>query len=429
MIRVPHLRHRLLRVSFTGEALQGEAQITQTSSSPAPLPQTDITSIASGPPLLIDAGVEFDDYLILKKIGQGGMGSVFLAQQKSLGRQVAIKVLPSHLGEDEGFRRRFELEAQAVAQLSSPYIIQVFGLGVFHGQHYFVMEFIEGQDLGERLSRGERPNDNQAIDLVLQAAKGLAAAGKKGLIHRDIKPSNMMVTDDLELKLMDFGLVKQTDDVKGLTMTGTVMGTVQYFSPEQGRGEACDQRTDIYALGIVFYELLTGTLPFSGSNPSSIIYQHNHSEPRLPREIRPDIDERFQAIILKCLQKQVDDRYATAADLVVDLERVKLGTNPPTAFLHPEALRTGATMGKADPFAVESGTQAGNKSGSGIKLFIAAVIVLGLGGGGWWYSQKYLPQQEANQSSSRENHANADRLPNSGESKTNIMVKVMLKVL
>jgi serine/threonine-protein kinase len=188
------------------------------------------------------------DFELGALLGRGGMGAVYRGRQISLDRPVAIKVLPSHLSENENFRQRFQLEAKAVAQISSPHVVGVYFAGQHDGHHYFAMEFVEGKDLGVRLRDGYKPTHREALDLVTQAARGLAAAGELGIVHRDIKPGNMMVTNKGLVKLMDFGLVRMArSEDTGLTMAGTVMGTVSYFSPEQGRGERCDCRTDIYA--------------------------------------------------------------------------------------------------------------------------------------------------------------------------------------
>ncbi len=298
-------------------------------------------------------GEAWGDFVIGDLLGRGGMGAVYKGMQLSLDRPVAIKVLPQHLSTNESFRERFQLEAKAIAKLSSPQVIQVYAAGVHQGHHYFAMEFVEGRDLSRRLREGLRPSFLATLDLVAQAARGLAAAGELGIVHRDIKPANMMVTDRMQLKLMDFGLVKLASEQHGMTLSGTVMGTVSYFSPEQGRGERCDQRTDIYALGVVFYELLTGQLPFTGADATSIIYQHIHAAPRPPKEIDARIPEPYQAVVLKCLQKLPDDRYATAAALVSDLERLARDQPPSVALSDPALLRTGATMVKSPAFAIE----------------------------------------------------------------------------
>ena len=298
-----------------------------------------------GGPSDVLIGQQWGDFLVGSLLGRGGMGSVYRGKQISLDREVAIKVLPPHLSENQGFRSRFQLEAKAVARLDSPNIIKVYGAGEANGHHYFAMEFVEGDDLAVTVRRNGKPTRQQALGWILQAARGLQAAGELGIVHRDIKPANMMLTKKSVVKLMDFGLVKQGNDTHGgLTMTGTVMGTVSYFSPEQGRGERCDSRTDLYALGIVLYEFLTGKLPFTGEDATSIIYQHIHVNPIPPREVDPSITEDCQGVCLKCMQKNTADRYQTAADLVADLECLVRGDRPDINASEMERLKQGTTL-------------------------------------------------------------------------------------
>jgi serine/threonine protein kinase len=326
------------------------------------------------------------DFEIGDLLGRGGMGAVYRGRQISLDRPVAIKVLPSHLGGNENFRSRFLLEAKAVAQISSPHVISVFFAGVHDGHHYFAMEYVEGKDLSAKMRDGYKPTHREALELVTQAARGLSAAGELGIIHRDIKPANMMVTKKGLLKLMDFGLVRLArSNETGLTMAGTIMGTVSYFSPEQGRGERCDCRTDIYALGIVFYELLTGQLPFTGGDATSVIYQHIHSEPKLPKEIDPSIPENYQAVVLKCIQKNPDHRYQDANALIADLELLARGLEPSTAFHDLKNLRIGGAIKKENAFAAEK-----KNSGLFVAGIVAAIAVAGAGG--WYlYQQSHRP--------------------------------------
>jgi predicted Ser/Thr protein kinase len=317
------------------------------------------------------------DFEIGDLLGRGGMGAVYRGRQLSLDRPVAIKVLPSHLSENENFRQRFQLEAKAVAQISSPHVVGVYFAGVHDGHHYFAMEYVEGKDLSIRLRDGFKPTHREALDLVLQASRGLAAAGDLGIVHRDIKPGNMMVTNKGLVKLMDFGLVRVASAQEtGLTMAGTIMGTVSYFSPEQGRGDRCDSRTDIYAIGVVFYELLTRRLPFTGGDATSVIYQHIHQNPKPPKEIDPEIPESYQAVVLKCLQKDAADRYQSAAELVKDLEALANGLQPVTAFTNLKNLRAGGTLVKNEAFGAE-------KRARGLIWAALVVIVVGGGIGGY----------------------------------------------
>ncbi|MCX8039987.1 MAG: protein kinase [Planctomycetota bacterium] len=323
-------------------------------------------------------------------LGKGGMGAVYLGTQLDLHRPVAVKVLPSHLSEDPQFRERFELEAKAVARISSPHVVQVYFTGIHQGHHFFVMEFVDGEDLARRLKAGFKPSYRQALDLVTQAARGLAAAGEQGIIHRDIKPGNMMIDRRGLLKLMDFGLARLVSSGHNLTMTGTVMGTVSYFSPEQGRGEPCDQRTDIYALGVVFYELLTGRLPFTGESATSIIYQHIHVPPRAPRELDPQIPEHYQAVVLKCLQKRADDRYVDANELLRDLDSLAHDQPPAIALNRPELLQTGATI-------VAPSTHAGQPAPSTAarrpRVLASSVLIAALAIAGWWWLAQRTPAE------------------------------------
>ena len=351
---------------------------------------TDATNlhVGSGPPLAAEGthlGEVWGDFQFSTLLGRGGMGAVYLGKQISLDRQVAIKVLPSHLSENPQFRDRFQLEAKAVAKMSSPHVVQVFAAGMHKGHHYFAMEYVDGEDLSRKLRSSYKPSYRQALDLVIQAAKGLAAAGEHGIVHRDIKPGNMMIDRKGSLKIMDFGLVRLVSAAHSLTMSGTVMGTVSYFSPEQGRGEPCDHRTDLYALGVVFYELLTRRLPFTGENATSVIYQHIHTLPKAPRELDPNIPEHYQAVVLKCMQKRADDRYATALDLISDLERLGANQLPAIALERPDLLMTGATLIGSGSFGLPPGGAARPGSRRTGVLAVAAAGVLVLGGTvAWW---------------------------------------------
>ena len=327
------------------------------------------------------------DFEIGTLLGRGGMGAVYRGRQISLDRPVAIKVLPANLSENPSFRQRFQLEAKAVAQISSPHVVGVYYAGVHEGHHYFAMEYVEGQDLSVKVRDGFEPTHREALELVAQAARGLEVAGELGIVHRDIKPANMMVTKKGLVKLMDFGLVRvaRAEDT-GLTMAGTIMGTVSYFSPEQGRGERCDCRTDIYALGVVFYELLTRRLPFTGDDATSVIYQHIHQAPTPPKEIDPSIPESYQAVVLKCIQKDPDHRYQTASDLLKDLDALANGLDPITTLHDLKALRAGGTLVKKHAFGAEN---------NGRRWLWAAALAVVVGAGIGSYVFLQLPPTSA----------------------------------
>ena len=275
---------------------------------------------------------KWGDFEIHEVLGKGGMGIVYRGRQISLDRAVAVKVLPTSFTERKDFIQRFYREAKAVAQINCPQIIQVYGAGEYEGKHYFAMEYIEGEDLGEKLKRNEVFEFSRILFLVKETAKALAAAGEKNIIHRDIKPGNIMITKQGKVKVMDFGLAKFTTDATELTQAGVVMGTVNYLSPEQGQGKKVDQRTDIYSLGIVMYELLTGEIPFKGDNASSVIYQHIHTPPPLPSKKKNGIPREIEAIVMKCLHKDPNDRYFTARELIRDIEAIESGRIPQTVI-------------------------------------------------------------------------------------------------
>ncbi|MBA3846909.1 MAG: protein kinase, partial [Planctomycetes bacterium] len=295
-------------------------------------------------------GQIWGDFEFGELLGKGGMGVVYRGRQISLDRSVALKVLPRELGEDEQFRERFLREAKAVGRIASEHVVQVYFAGQHEGQHFYAMEYVDGKDLARRLKNGWRPTHAQARDIVQQAAYGLTAAGDLGLVHRDIKPGNLIMTGRGTVKLMDFGLVRLASDQNQLTRTGVVMGTVSYFSPEQGRGERTDPRSDLYSLGVVFFELLTGKLPFTGESATSVIYQHIHEVPKAPRDVDGSIPAAYNAIVMRCLEKRAERRYQSAAELVADLE----------------------------------GVDSGSRASSPLRLVAAALIGAALIAGSWW---------------------------------------------
>ncbi len=261
------------------------------------------------------------DFELERKVGQGGMGEVWLARQVSLDRPVAVKVLPRTLATQENFIERFQREAKAAASLVHPNVIQIYAYGIDEGTPYFAMEFVEGEDLQERMRRG-RPEWSEIADVMMGVASALHVAHDKGLIHRDIKPSNVMVDRNGIVKVMDFGLAKATSggpEAKSLTNAGLIMGTPNYLSPEQGRGDPLDGRSDLYSLGIVLYELLTGSLPFRADTPAGLIFKHVYEPPPPPSSIRSDIPPFLEEIALKLLEKDPEDRYANPQELLADL--------------------------------------------------------------------------------------------------------------
>jgi len=265
------------------------------------------------------------EYRILDRLGEGGMGEVWRARQESLARDVAIKILTSRLCANPRFIQRFYREARSAAGLLHPNVIQIYTIGhdQEHNAHYFAMEYVRGKDLSQILRSGKTFSVDQALTIVLQVAEALAAAADVGIIHRDIKPGNIMLTPRGHVKVMDFGLAKMAHQDLDVTEAGTIVGTANYMSPEQGLGRVLDPRTDIYSLGIVFYELLTGRLPFQADEPAAVIYMHIHEPPRLPSKINPAIPPAVERLILRMLAKNCDERPPDPRALIAELRQVK----------------------------------------------------------------------------------------------------------
>jgi serine/threonine protein kinase len=259
-------------------------------------------------------------YTVVSQIGRGGMGVVYKARDESLNRFVAIKVLNEQLTEDSTFLQRFVREAQAAAGLSHPNIVQIFFIGEDNGHPYFVMEFVSGRSLDQLLRAEGRIDNPRASQLILQAAHGLSAAHDKGIIHRDIKPANLILDDRGLLKIADFGLALPVDAHTQLTATGMFVGTPGYLAPEQVSGEKADHRTDIYALGVTFYLLLTGTPPFRGESPLALVKQIMDSEPADVSSLNPNVDAATRRILSRMIAKDRAQRYQNCHELVADLE-------------------------------------------------------------------------------------------------------------
>ncbi len=271
------------------------------------------------------AGKTISHYEILDKLGEGGMGVVYLAQDIKLERKVAIKFLPRHISADPEEKGRLTVEAKAAASLNHPNISTIYSIEEVDDDIFIVMEYIEGKELKRLIRTGSASSIpvNDAISYSKQIVEGLAAAHKKGIIHRDIKSSNIMITDDGIVKIMDFGLAK----VKGsaqLTNVGSTVGTTAYMSPEQASGKEVDYRADIWSFGVVLYEMLTGKMPFRGDYDPAIIYKILNEEP----EPAAGIDDRLQHIISKCLAKDPDDRYQSAGEIAEELATANKGSTP-----------------------------------------------------------------------------------------------------
>jgi len=269
-------------------------------------------------------------YLVTRKVGQGGMGAVYEATHTLIGKRVAVKVLLEKYAQREAIVKRLKQEAQLASSIGNEHIIDITDFGnTEDGRTFVVMEFLEGESLAECLSRETKLPEQRILRIATQTASALAAAHAKGVVHRDIKPENIFLLKRKELdfvKVVDFGISKslrastEEEAAPRLTQTGMVLGTPLYMSPEQARGdEDLDARVDIYALGIIMYEAASGRVPFSGNNYLSVISQVLNEEPKPLREIRPDLSDEFEAIVNKAIAKDRNDRYASANDMLADL--------------------------------------------------------------------------------------------------------------
>jgi serine/threonine-protein kinase len=259
-------------------------------------------------------------YRIVGELGRGGMGAVYKAHEESLNRFVAIKVLGEHLAQDQEYVARFLREAKSAAALSHPNIVQIYFIGEDHGRHYLVMEYVAGRTLQQVLQDEGPLEPRRSARFVRQAAEGLAAAHDHGIIHRDIKPANLLLDRRDHVKIADFGLAVLPGDATRLTATGMFLGTPGYLSPEQCRGEDADHRSDIYSLGVTWYELLTGVMPFAAPTPAAVLVRILQTEPEPIETLRPDLEEPLRSTLARMIAKDPKERFTTAYDIVQALE-------------------------------------------------------------------------------------------------------------
>jgi len=289
---------------------------------------------------------KFGHYEVQCELGRGGMGVVYKAWEPSLNRHVAIKVLGEHLLADEAVRERFVREAKSMAALNSPHIIQIYFIGEEEGRPYFAMEYIEGQPLSELLRDDKVLSVEHAREILRQSCKGLGAAHDAGVIHRDIKPANIMITTDGQVKIADFGIARTRELGDKLTSTGEFVGTPGYLSPEVCIGQEVDARADIFSLGIVFYEMLAGGMPFNNDSPLGLMLEVVQAEIPDIRQINKQVDRKTSQILKKMIAKSVDDRYQHCAEIIQDLGPAKSQLNLKTIEAERRAAPAAAKQAK-----------------------------------------------------------------------------------
>src|SRR6202795_283065 len=258
-------------------------------------------------------------YRILRKLGTGGMANVYLAEDEVLGGRVAIKILNDRHAGAEYFVERFRREAKNAASLSHPNIVSIYDRGEAEGTYYIAMEYLDGRSLKELIVQRRPAPITVSVEYARQILSALRFAHAHGIVPSDIKPHNVLVDADGRVKVADFGIARA--GASQMTEAGAIVGTAQYLSPEQARGTDVDQRSDLYSLGIVLYELLTGTLPFDGDTPVEIAMKHLSTVPELPSARRPEIPRDLDLIVMRALAKDPDDRYQNAEEMDADLER------------------------------------------------------------------------------------------------------------
>ena len=262
-------------------------------------------------------------YQLLESVGQGGMADVYKAMDTILNRIVAIKILRGELADDPMTLLRFQREASAASKLSHPNVVDVYDVGESDGRHYIVMEYVRGRTLKQLIAQRGALNLDEAIDIMMQLTSAISLAHEKHIIHRDIKPQNILVKDDGTVKITDFGIAIAHDSIQ-LTQNHTVMGSAHYLAPETTKGEAPTSAVDIYALGIVFYELLSGKVPFNGTNPTEIAVKHLREKMPYIRDFNPTIPQSVENVILKATAKRVDQRYQSVDEMIDDLAHCRL---------------------------------------------------------------------------------------------------------
>lgn len=370
-------------------------------------PNAAESEIAPAPPDL--TGRTVGEFQVLRKLGAGGMGQVYLARQLSLKREVALKILRDDLAANPTALKRFQAEAEAVARVTHANIVQVFAVGEQDGLRYMALEFVDGRNLRDYLARRGVPELPLALSIMRQVAAALQRASEIGIVHRDIKPENILLTRKAEVKVTDFGLSRYAAaDAQPLhlTQSGMTLGTPLYMSPEQVHGRAVDHRSDIYSLGITSYHLLTGQPPFRGNTAFEVAIQHVQVEPVPLSTVRPDLPADLCALVHRMMAKRPEDRYQTARDIVRDLARVQKGVAIGVMLpdlsgagipMFPGAIGSGSAsqpvvLTSTGPIPAESmgsqteGAEAGrrwHRFGVGGVIFVSLTVV-GWTLAGWW---------------------------------------------
>jgi serine/threonine-protein kinase len=342
------------------------------------------------------SGRQLGDYRILRRLGRGGMAEVYLAEQLSLRRQVALKVLRKNLASDDKYVKRFHAEAQSAASLVHANIVQIHEVGCVEGVHYIAQEYVQGCNLREYLARDGLPDLKLAVKVLCSVAAALHRAAERGIVHRDIKPENIMLAKSGEVKVADFGLARRTqEDALNLTQVGQTMGTPLYMSPEQVEGKPLDPRSDIYSLGVTSYHMLTGHPPFRGDTALIVAVQHLKSQPERVENKRPDLPPNLCRIVHKMLAKEPGSRYASARDLLRELRGLRAEFDGDGALDGEDDVLDAADLALAGPSRAAHRLDVLSKTSMLQRTrrrrvwlwVVAAVAAFTVGGAAAWYSR------------------------------------------
>jgi serine/threonine-protein kinase len=355
---------------------------------PTPSPPTEAAAVPLGPDTDL-TGKTLSDFQVLRRLGAGGMGQVYLAEQLSLKRRVALKIMRAELAANPVYLQRFRTEAEAAARMTHANIVQVYAIGESHGLHYMALEYVDGRNLREYLSKKGPPDLPVALSIMRQVAAALQRASEMGIVHRDIKPDNILLTRKGEVKVADFGLVRWfTSDHQplNLTQSGVTLGTPLYMSPEQVQGKDLDPRSDIYSFGVTCYHMLTGQPPFRGATAFEVTLQHVQAEAEPLHKVRPDLPANLCAVVHKMMAKAPEARFQTGRDLLKELTRLResmptvtVGMLPPSAVTDPEKSGVLESTGPLELTPTKSvATVAVAVSRKRLRLWLAATLALAL---------------------------------------------------
>jgi beta-lactam-binding protein with PASTA domain len=322
----------------------------------------------------VEAGTIIDGrYRVSARLGSGGMADVYLAQDTLLGRQIALKLLHHRFAEDQEFVERFRREASSAAGLSHPNVVAVFDRGEWDGTYYIAMEYLPGRSLKAVVREHGALSPQDATDIVVQILLATRFAHKRGIIHRDIKPHNVILDEEGRAKVTDFGIARA--GASDMTLTGSIMGTAQYLSPEQAQGHAVSESSDLYAVGVVLYELLTGQVPFEGESPVTVALKQVSVEPTPPSALNPAVTPALEAVVMRSLAKDPAARFTSADEFIAALQQAREGIAPAPAFNGAPPTRDAAAL-LVPPLPQDEGTLVDGALRRKRALWIAAAVVL-----------------------------------------------------